>query len=409
MRRDGPTDSRFDSVHAWVIATAALGVITVAFGAPYISVVALKEIAVDIGGGARSAPALAYALSSVGAAVGGLLFGWLTDRIGILYPLIFGSLMLVAGTALSGLGTEWSLYVGHGLMIGLLGSAALYSPVVTYVSRWFFRRRGLALSLVASGQQVSGAVWPPVFSAVIDRVGWQATFLYFALLSFALLVPMLALLRHPPPSAEVITAHGQLLPMREDPLHNYFFFVICAASVCCCVAMAMPMGHLVAFCGDLGYSQTQGANMLALLLGCGFISRLLWGRLSDLIGGINTALLSLICQALVLSLFLATQDLTHLYLVSAAFGLGFGGIIPSYVLAVREICPAREAGRRISTLLFFSLTGMALGGWLAGVIFDLTLDYRISFAAGIGFNAVAILLIGGLALIQRGFGRVIST
>jgi MFS family permease len=384
-----------DSARSWSIGISSLVVVTIAFGAPYVSVVALKQIAVDVGSGARSAPALANALSLTGAAVGGLLFGWLSDRTGILLPLIFGGIMLGCGSVLSGMGSEWPLYIGHGLMIGLLGIGAIYSPLITYVSRWFYRRRGLALSLVASGQQVAGAVWPPIFGVAIDLVGWRGTLYGFGIFTVAAVAPMIWLLRHPAPEGELASSQGAQVSASQLP-YDTFFYTMCLASVFCCVAMAMPMGHLVAFCGDLGFSLTQGANMLALLLGCGFVSRLLWGRLSDSIGGLPTIFLGVVCQAAALSLFLVSVNLATLYAVSAIFGFGFGGIIPGYVLTVRELCPGDEAGWRIATILFFSLMGMAFGGWLAGYVFDLTLDYRNSFALGVVFNIFAIFLIGSL-------------
>ena len=168
------------------------------------------------------------------------------------------------------------------------------------------------------------------------------------------------------------------------------------------------MTHLVAFCSDLGYGTVRGSEMLALLLGCAFLSRILWGRLSDDIGGLKTVLIGTICQAALLTSFIVVQNLPGLYLVSAAFGLGFGGIIPSYILAIRELFPSREAGWRIATLLFFSLTGMALGSWLGGFIFDLTLDYRWAFAGGVGFNLITVFLVGGLVLANLGTSKKAS-
>ena len=110
------------------------------------------------------------------------------------------------------------------------------------------------------------------------------------------------------------------------------FGILCIAIVGCCVAMAMPMTHLVAFCSDLGYGTKRGTEMLALLFGCAFASRVFWGRLSDRIGGLSTVLLGAICQVVLLGAFMSVQNLYALYIVSAAFGLGFGGIIPSYFL-----------------------------------------------------------------------------
>lgn len=388
---------RLDSARSWRVAIAALVVVTIAFGGPYVCVVALTQVAADMGG-ARSVPALAYALSSAGAGVGGLLFAKWSDRKGLAWPLIIGSVMLGIGSALSASGTEWSLYAGHATL-GLLGIGAVYSPLITYVSKWFDKRRGLALSLVASGQQVAGAIWPLIFEVLIYREGWKWTLFYFGVFSAIAIPPFIFLLRgEVPVQPQEVEDDDQMVSSRGIVSSNFAFGVMCAATVCCCVAMAMPMGHLVAFCGDRGYSLAHGANMLALLLACGFVSRLLWGGLSDWIGGLETILLGAICQAMTLALFLFTYDLALLYLVSAIFGLGFGGIIPAYVLAVRQIYPSDEAGWRIATILFFSLSGMAFGGWLSGYIFDLTLSYQVAWGTGVAFNIVALFLIGGLIL-----------
>jgi MFS family permease len=105
--------------------------------------------------------------------------------------------------------------------------------------------------------------------------------------------------------------------------------------------------------------------------------------------------------------FLLTQDERGLFTVSAAFGLGFSGIIPAYVLALRELYPASQAAWRIPTLLLFTGLGMASGGWLAGALYDHFGSYTPAFAAGIGANAINLLLIGTL-LAQRRYRRAFA-
>jgi MFS family permease len=95
-----------------------------------------------------------------------------------------------------------------------------------------------------------------------------------------------------------------------------------------------------------------------------------------------------------------TQNEYGLLLVSAAFGLGFSGIIPAYVLALRELFPAAQASWRIPTLLMFTAIGMAAGGWLAGLLYDHFGYYAPAFAAGIGANLVNLVLVGSLVFLQ---------
>jgi MFS family permease len=162
--------------------------------------------------------------------------------------------------------------------------------------------------------------------------------------------------------------------------------------------MAMPQGHLVAFCGDLGIGRSTGALMLSVLLGTAFLSRQAWGAISDRIGGLATIFVGSLWQMCAMSAFLLTQDERGLFAVSAAFGLGFSGIVPAYVLALRELYPASEASWRIPTLLLFTGIGMALGGWLAGALYDYFGSYVPAFATGIGANVINLFLIGTLLL-----------
>ena len=165
--------------------------------------------------------------------------------------------------------------------------------------------------------------------------------------------------------------------------------------------MAMPQGHLVAFCTDIGISRSMGAVMLSVLLGTAFLSRQIWGAISDRIGGLSTVLIGSAWQAASMTGFLLTQNEVGLFTVAATFGLGFSGIIPAYVLAVRELFPASEASWRIPTLLMFSGSGMATGGWLAGLLYDHFGYYAPAFAAGIGANLLNLLVVGVLVVRQR--------
>jgi MFS family permease len=176
---------------------------------------------------------------------------------------------------------------------------------------------------------------------------------------------------------------------------------LCTAGFLCCVPMAMPQGHLVAFCGDVGIPASQGAAMLSVLLGCAFVSRQFWGYLADRIGGLRTIMAGSACQLTAMIGFLLTQNEAGLFAVSAWFGLGFSGIIPAYVLAVRELFPASEASWRVPSVLLFSGSGMAFGGWLAGAIYDSVGFYAAAFAAGIAFNVAHLIVISTLVWRQN--------
>lgn len=392
------TDS-IESRAGWTVAIASLLIMTIGFGTPYVVVVGLKPIAAELGW-PRAIPAFANSLAYIGAGIGGIGVGWWADRVGVRLPALIGSVMVGAGAILSSGGSQWQLYVGHGLLIGLAGNSATFAPLMANVSRWFDRNRGAALALVAAGQQAAGAIWPPLFRYTIDVAGWRSTLFWYGVFATATMVPLSLLLGEPPvarPTAQS-AVEAAPRPIVLGLSANLVQAILCAAIVCCCIAMAMPMGHVVAFCSDLGFAPARGAEMLSLLLGCAFMSRMLWGRLSDRIGGLRTILIGSACQAAFLSLYVLVDDLVGLYLVSAAFGLGFGGIVPSYALSIRDLFSAREAGWRMGAIFLFGLAGMALGGWLGGYIYDLRGAYQPAFVVGVLFNLLNLLLIGGLVL-----------
>ncbi|HET7881977.1 MAG TPA: MFS transporter [Acetobacteraceae bacterium] len=398
-RHAGSIESR----SSWIVATVALIVLSVSYGAPLTTVVALKPIAAEFGA-PRSAPALAVSLTFIGAGCGGIAMGWLAERIGVRWVVVFGGAMIGTGLTLSSLGGLAQLYVSSFLFVGLLGASGMFAPLMTYVSRWFDRRRGTAIALISAGQYIAGALWPAVFQLGIDTIGWRHTMLVYAAFAVLCILPLAAIyLRRPPEESSYVGAHAE--PRAGEPVlglrPNLVLAALAFATFCCCVTMSMPMAHMVAFCSDIGIAPTQGAAMLSVLLGSAFFARQFWGWLADRIGGLRTILFASAAQATAMTGFLLTQDEIGLFTISAAFGFGFGGLIPGYVLSVRELFPASEASWRIPTMLFPGSFGMAMGGWLAGVMYDHFAFYAPAFAVGVLFNLVNLAVVGTLVLRQR--------
>src|SRR4051794_15123761 len=396
-----------ETKESWTVATAALVAILMTFGAGWITPVAFKDIATEASGTA-SVPALATATVWLGSGLGGILMGRIAERVGTRWTVIFGSVMITVGLAISTLGPPWPLWIGHGLFIGLTGLSGVNAPLYIYVSRWFDRRRGSALALISSGSYLAGSLWPPIFERAMAFGGWRNTMLGFAVLQLAVGVPLaLIYFRDAPEGIHPASpggSEGEARVLGWPP--NLVFFMMCTAAVLCCIPMAMPQQHLVAFCADLGISRSVGALMLSVLLGTAFLSRQVWGVISDRIGGVMTVFIGSAWQVTAFTGFLFTQGETGLFTLSAAFGLGFSGIIPAYVLGVRELFPPSEASWRIPMLLLFSGGGMAAGGWIAGLLYDHFGYYAPAFAAGIGANILNLLVVGTLVFRQRMYPKL---
>ena len=395
-----------ESRYAWVRLAAALALMTIGGSGMYAVTVVLPRVQADFGIG-RSDASLPYTFTMIGFGLGGILMGRLSDRFGVMVPVIVGALGLSAGFVAAGsAGNLWAFSLAQGLLIGLLGTSATFAPLVADISLWFTRRRGIAVAICISGNYLAGALWPPLMQHFIDTAGWRQTYIGIGLFCLAAMLPLAVVLRPRPPlplpsapgPAAAAGAAGTL-GMSPGALQS----LLCVAGVACCVAMSMPQVHIVAYCGDLGYGPARGAQMLSLMLGCGIVSRLTFGWISDHIGGLRTLLLGSTLQAIALVMFLPFKGLASLYLISALFGLFQGGIVPSYALIVREHFTPREAGARVGTVLMATLFGMALGGWMSGAIFDYTGSYQAAFLNGIAWNLVNIAIVA--ALIQRSRAR----
>ncbi len=376
-----------DSRYAWWRLAASLALSTIGGVGLWAAVVVLPTIEAEFAVG-RGGASLPYTAAMIGFSIGGVLMGRLADRYGIMVPLLLGAPLLGVGFVAAALATTyWQFVLAQALLIGMLGSSATFGPLVADVSLWFRRWRGLAVAIVASGNYLAGAIWPSVLERTIASVGWRESYMMIGVFCVVTMTPLALMLRARAatgPGADAVRAPSApgRLPMSLASVQG----LLVLAAVACCVAMSMPQVHIIAYCGDLGYGTTRGAEMLSIMLGLGVVSRLGSGLIADRIGGLKTLILGSALQCLSLIFYLPYDGLTSLYVVSALFGLAQGGIVPNYALVVREYFPAREAGARVSLVLMASVVGMAIGGWLSGEIHDLTGSYRAAFLNGIAWN-----------------------
>ncbi len=399
-RDDHPTPAEaIDGPAAWMRLAIALALGTIGGVGMWSVVVVMPAVQADFGVG-RGEAALPYTFAMLGFAGGGVLMGRLSDRYGIMAPVIGGTLLLCAGYVAAALSPSVYIFaVAHGVLIGL-GSAAVFGPLLAHVSFWFDRRRGIAVAIAASGNYLAGAVWPQIVRFTLESVGWRTTHLIIAFSVVVLMLPLALLLRRPAPVAAVgsTSLARSASPAALGLSPNMLMLLLAIAGVACCVAMSMPQVHIVAYCADLGYGVARGSEMLSLMLAFGIISRVGSGFVADRIGGLATLLLGSTLQGLALVLFLTSDALTPLYIFSILFGLFQGGIVPSYAIIVREYFSPGEAGTRVGIALMATLLGMAFGGWISGVIYDLTRSYHAAFVNGILWNLVNLAIVGWLLM-----------
>ena len=353
------TDAGAESAYAWLRLAICVLLSTVGGISLWSVVVVLPAVQAEFGVD-RATASLPYTLTMIGFGVGGVAMGRMADRFGIMLPALIGAAALSLGYIAAANATSlWQFALAHGLLIALLGGAASFGPIVADISHWFTptaRHRGGDRGIRQLSRRRDLAAAGAALRAD-DRLAADAS-------------------RHrrgvrgdddparagAAPQAAGATGDDRSMPLRRTQASlglspAALQIVLSVAGFCCCVAMSMPQVHIVAYCGDLGYGVTRGAEMLSLMLGLGIVSRVGSGFIADRIGGLPTLLLGSVGQMLALLLYLGSSGLASLYAISALFGLVQGGIVPSYAIVIREYLPAREAGMRFGVVIMATLFG----------------------------------------------------
>ncbi|MDG2374648.1 MAG: MFS transporter [Paracoccaceae bacterium] len=390
------SSTQHDSLYSWLRLAISLMIAIVGNAGMWAIILVLPSVQSEFGID-RASASLPFTLTMLGFALGNFYMGKLADRYNISTVLLFSSIILALCFIFAAQSSSILSLALIQFVIGF-GTGASFGPVIADTSIWFLKKRGIAVALAASGNYLSGVVWPIFTRDLLLNYGWRTVYLVLAIAAVLIMAPLsLALKRKisaESTQADDLISQNRVQSTQLSPKSLQLFLGL--AGLACCVAMSMPQVHIVAFCVDLGFGSTVGGNMLSLMLAGGIVSRIVSGFLADKIGGLRTLLIGSGLQCIALFLYLPFNGLVSLYLVSLIFGLSQGGIVPSYAIVVREHMPAKEAGARVGFVLMMTIVGMALGGWMSGWIYDLSGSYTLAFWNGILWNLLNLVIIFSL-------------
>ena len=359
--------------------------------AMYVVAVALPEMESEFGV-TRGEAAIPYTVMMVGFGLGGIILGRWADRFGLRRVLVIGAAGVFLGYSFISVATSfWQVILAHGLFLGFMGCASAFSPLVADTSLWWKKHRGIAVAICACGNYTAGAVWPHLTQLGIELIGWRDTYFLLGIISSFTMLTIAQGMRHAAPRQEDTEANTNEYVSTNRPFNltpNQATALLWMAGLSCCIAMAMPQVHIVSYCSDLGFGAARGAEMLSLMLGFGVLSRLLFGLISDRIGGLRTLIIASSMQLVALACFIPFDGLVSLYVVSIIFGLFQGGIVPAYAIIIREHFASSEVGLRVGAVMMATQLGMALGGWSSGAIYDVTGSYLAAFIHGVSWNSI---------------------
>ena len=377
-----------DGAYAYTRLGVSLLIATLIGAGMWAVIVVLPPAQLDFGVD-RSSASLPYTLMMCSLAFSTIALGRITDRFGIVLPLVISAVTMGVGFVVAGYAPNLATFTAAHVLIGI-GAGTGFAPMMADISHWFVKRRGVAVVIVASGNYFAGTIWPLLMSFTIPLIGWRVTYAGIGIIVAAAILPLTLAMRRRPSAAVYEQAEAATEAARADVgiKPRLLLVLLIAAGFSCCVAMAMPQVHLVAYCGDLGYGVARGAEMLSLMMALGIVSRIGSGFVADAIGGSATLLIGSFMQGVALLLYLYFNGLESLFIVSGIFGLFQGGIVPMYAVICRELLPPRRAGAAIGIVVSATIFGMAFGGYFSGVIFDLTSSYRMAFLNGVLWNAL---------------------
>jgi MFS family permease len=388
-----PASAAQDRLAVWMVATCTV-MVMLGFGAIVNMTVFLAPLAVEFGW-SRGELSLAYAFATIGTGVGGIAMGHFADRMPARRLALCGAIVPgVALLLLARMNSTLELYLLHAAM-GLFGIGALMAPLNSAAALWMARRPGLAIGIVNAGGALGQGVLPYLSRNLVLMEGWRAAYVTLGVIYLALMVPLAFFLRDPPRAAAAEMAAAAAAPSPYRVPRPVMLAWLCVGVVFCCVCMATPIMHVVTYGADRGLGPRESAGLLAVMMVCGMIGRIGFGKLADRFGNIQAYMFASAGQTIFTALFPLAQTSAQLYVLSAAFGLMFSGSMTSLILCAREFAPVGRTGLYIGIAMFFGWLGMALGGWQGGVFYDLCGDYDTSFSNG-GFSGVANLLVLGL-------------
>ena len=364
-------DSFSEQPYGWVIVAVSTVCLALGFGAGGTVSVFMKPFEQEFGW-LRADISMAYTMHTIGAGLGGLFWGGLSDRIGATKIAFIGTGAMSAGLAMLQWQNDlWSIYLLY-FLIGAAGFACLFTPLLALSGLWFNQRKGLAIGIVTAGGAIGQGIVPYLTQLMTTEFGWRDATFYLGAGYSAILFPLLFLLR-PAPSV------AQPLGQAEQPNSNLWGVPhaitipwLSLAGFFCCVCMAVPLVHLVPLGIDLGCSPRTAAGLLLSLMVSGVFGRLFFGWLADRTGGLPAYFLASLAQTSVVFWFTQTRDIATLYQLSVLFGFGFAGVMTCLLICAREAAPLRMSGLAMAIVSLAGWIGMGLGSYQAGLFYDIT-------------------------------------
>jgi MFS family permease len=398
-----------DRIHyAWIVLGAAC-VLSIAARADSAAFAVFVDPLVDRFGWKRGDISFAYALAFLLGLPATVAMGWLGDRYGARPLMITASFLISIGTVLLGTITElWQFYLYYALFVGSMGHAAFTVLLPVIVTRWFHRHMGLAVGIYWGALGSGPVLFAPLFSYLIETRGWEHAFTFIGV-GLGIVLFTFSLFIRTRPAEKGLTAYGEddaprrretaaTLPraatfremLRERPV-----WYLMGIHHLGCAGHAVILAHVVSMAIIRGVSPIEAAAVLSTIAGLSAVSRFAFALATDRWGGRTCLTIAIFGQSTSILFLLFANEAWMFYTFAVVFGICYGGEMVGFPIINRQLFGASAPlGQIYSFQIVGASTGMALGGWLGGILFDATGAYTsaILVAAAIGYLGVPLSL-----------------
>jgi MFS family permease len=396
--------------YGWVIALAGGGAQSAQALAVYTFGVFLIPLTLEFG---WERGALAVAASLAGAEMGflAIVTGKLSDKYGprllvTLSGLILGSTFLL----MTRVNELWHVYVFWGIGIGLSASCSVV-PILATIPRWFTKKRGIAISIPATGFGLGAVISPLLAQVLISAYGWRQSYLIMAIVAWLIIIPLAQFLRQSPEhiglkpygESEALDDKGTR-EMAEgfsfvESLKTPTFWIFGGIQFFWFYCLQTIVVHITPHAADIGIPEIAAASVLSFMAGSSVVSRFSMGFISDKIGSRRALSLSLILSTLALVWLLFAREIWAFYLFAVVFGLAYGGFIPLLTVVPAELFGVKSLGVILGALMLYSTLGSAGGAPISGYIFDITGSYNTALIITVILCSITAVL--GLILLKQ--------
>lgn len=393
-----PAHRRDENRYEWILVVLSFLIFGLGNGALNSIPVFLVPLA-DHFGWLRGDIAFAYTAGTLSFGICGIGMGWLADRFPV-RPIVLGGILCM-GMALLLLSTQtalWQLILFH-ILLGGLGYSALWSPLLANLGNWFVKNRGLAVGLATSGQMLGNGMVPFAALYLISLYGWRDTYSILGYSMLVLLLPLALFIRNPPANwkKDQVTTAAAASP---DPMSRIArpWFISCwhgGAILFDRIISGTVMVHIVAIAQDQGFKARSAGSVLLIFFVFSFLSRIGFGKIADKIGSIQSWLIALSGMAATVFWLTQVNSLVWFFILAALLGL-FNASAMLCILSVQTLVPPTYRGRSIAIVSLCGFSGVGLGGWQAGVLFDISGSYVLSFANAVIAGMIGLVLISSL-------------